>query len=411
MNLASSRPVPSYVFTVCILSFSILVVSTVNYDLADRTGRDIWSMVFSKVAARLRHFSRFTIHRVIDASQPLLALVFFAKPVIWIKLLRVRFLFICGPWCPALNQIKLPLRSPPDSTPAAKLYPRKFASHVVLQRELLDKSITCSFTKMSSSTLVRTHSRMNPSADNINTVPVGDGERCPFGTFTRLTPDQKVACSIHVGFKSPIPHHESLFPPVDGTSLIMNYGIITVRLSDDVFKVDTPTLEPWPLFQCPLSFSIWAFVLLLLLSVLLHLVPGFFILFPFFGFWCVVAKLVRDKKTKELVAVKYIERGKKIDENVQREIINHRALRHPTSYGSRRVILTPTHLAIIMEYAAGGELFNRICNAGRFSEDEARFFFQQADFRSELLSFHGMLYILVFSIPCSACFLPFSIVP
>ncbi|XP_028800920.1 serine/threonine-protein kinase SRK2A-like isoform X2 [Neltuma alba] len=30
-----------------------------------------------------------------------------------------------------------------------------------------------------------------------------------------------------------------------------------------------------------------------------------------------------------------------------------------------------------MEYAAGGELFDRICTAGRFSEDEARYFFQQ----------------------------------
>ncbi|KAJ7957119.1 Protein kinase [Quillaja saponaria] len=30
-----------------------------------------------------------------------------------------------------------------------------------------------------------------------------------------------------------------------------------------------------------------------------------------------------------------------------------------------------------MEYAAGGELFERICSAGRFSEDEARYFFQQ----------------------------------
>ncbi|KAF9624851.1 hypothetical protein IFM89_015405 [Coptis chinensis] len=65
-----------------------------------------------------------------------------------------------------------------------------------------------------------------------------------------------------------------------------------------------------------------------------------------------VARLVRDKKTKELVAVKYIERGKK-------------------------VLITPTHLAIVMEYAAGGELFEKICSAGRFSEDEARFFFQQ----------------------------------
>jgi serine/threonine-protein kinase SRK2 len=41
------------------------------------------------------------------------------------------------------------------------------------------------------------------------------------------------------------------------------------------------------------------------------------------------------------------------------------------------VVLTPTHIAIAMEYAAGGELFERICSAGRFSEDEARYFFQQ----------------------------------
>ncbi|KAI9173832.1 hypothetical protein LWI28_007238 [Acer negundo] len=90
-----------------------------------------------------------------------------------------------------------------------------------------------------------------------------------------------------------------------------------------------------------------------------------------------VARLGRDKKTKELVAVKYIERGKKIDENVQREIINHRSLRHPNIIRFKEVLLTPTHLAIVMEYAAGGELFARICSAGRFSEDEARFFLQQ----------------------------------
>ncbi|KAL3684608.1 hypothetical protein R1sor_002630 [Riccia sorocarpa] len=90
-----------------------------------------------------------------------------------------------------------------------------------------------------------------------------------------------------------------------------------------------------------------------------------------------VARLMRDRKTRELVAVKYIERGEKIDENVQREIINHRSLRHPNIVRFKEVMITPTHLAIVMEYAAGGELFERICNAGRFSEDEARFFFQQ----------------------------------
>ncbi|XP_019704943.1 serine/threonine-protein kinase SAPK2 isoform X1 [Elaeis guineensis] len=90
-----------------------------------------------------------------------------------------------------------------------------------------------------------------------------------------------------------------------------------------------------------------------------------------------VAKLVRDVRTKELYAVKLIERGQKIDEHVQREIMNHRSLRHPNIVRFKEVLLTPTHLAIVMEYAAGGELFERICNAGRFSEDEARFFFQQ----------------------------------
>ncbi|KAI0528580.1 hypothetical protein KFK09_001122 [Dendrobium nobile] len=90
-----------------------------------------------------------------------------------------------------------------------------------------------------------------------------------------------------------------------------------------------------------------------------------------------VARLMRHKETKELVAMKYIPRGKKIDENVAREIINHRSLRHPNIIRFKEVVLTPTDLAIVMEYAAGGELFEQICNAGRFSEDEARYFFQQ----------------------------------
>ncbi|KAM7513935.1 hypothetical protein LguiA_003518 [Lonicera macranthoides] len=90
-----------------------------------------------------------------------------------------------------------------------------------------------------------------------------------------------------------------------------------------------------------------------------------------------VARLMKHKDTKQLVAMKYIERGHKIDENVAREIINHRSLLHPNIIRFKEVILTATHLAIVMEYAAGGELFDRICNAGRFSEAEARYFFQQ----------------------------------
>ncbi|TVU16700.1 hypothetical protein EJB05_40275 [Eragrostis curvula] len=103
-----------------------------------------------------------------------------------------------------------------------------------------------------------------------------------------------------------------------------------------------------------------------------------------------VAKLMRNKETRELVAMKFMERGNRgaddfrehvsyvqIDENVFREIVNHRSLRHPNIIRFKEVVLTPTHLAIVMEYAAGGELFERICEAGRFHEDEARYFFQQ----------------------------------
>ncbi|KAK6940183.1 Protein kinase domain [Dillenia turbinata] len=113
-----------------------------------------------------------------------------------------------------------------------------------------------------------------------------------------------------------------------------------------------------------------------------------------------VAKLARDKLTNELFAIKFIERGPKIDENVKREIMNHRSLKHPNIIRFKEVLLTPTHLAIVMEYAAGGELFERICSAGRFTEDElvplkascgCKVFLSTATIGSQLLSFNGSI--------------------
>lgn len=42
-----------------------------------------------------------------------------------------------------------------------------------------------------------------------------------------------------------------------------------------------------------------------------------------------------------------------------------------------QVFLTDQHLAIVLEYATDGELFDRVKEANRFSEGMARFFFQQ----------------------------------
>ncbi|GAU29277.1 hypothetical protein TSUD_226480 [Trifolium subterraneum] len=85
-----------------------------------------------------------------------------------------------------------------------------------------------------------------------------------------------------------------------------------------------------------------------------------------------VTKLAKNIKTGELVAIKYIQRGNKIDENVEREIINHRSLSHPNIINLKEIFVTPTHLGIVLEYADGGELFNRITSnpKGRISEIE-----------------------------------------
>ena len=74
-----------------------------------------------------------------------------------------------------------------------------------------------------------------------------------------------------------------------------------------------------------------------------------------------------------------------VTEYVQREIINHLHLRHPHVIALRTVFLTPTHLGIAMEHAAGGDLFQLVTRAraaapggrGGLPEADARWYFQQ----------------------------------
>eukprot|EP01023_Acetabularia_acetabulum_P039816 TRINITY_DN383_c0_g1_i1.p1 TRINITY_DN383_c0_g1~~TRINITY_DN383_c0_g1_i1.p1 ORF type:complete len:336 (-),score=47.62 TRINITY_DN383_c0_g1_i1:352-1359(-) len=90
-----------------------------------------------------------------------------------------------------------------------------------------------------------------------------------------------------------------------------------------------------------------------------------------------ITKLMRHIATGEMVAIKLVERGAKIDKNIEREILNLSQLRHPNIIGFKEVFLTPQSLAIAMEFASGGELFERIVRKIRFTENEARYFFQQ----------------------------------
>lgn len=65
-----------------------------------------------------------------------------------------------------------------------------------------------------------------------------------------------------------------------------------------------------------------------------------------------------------------------------------------------QVLLTPTHLAIVMEYAAGGELFARICSAGRFNENEVKEYSSCFEKRVRLCRF---LYAYIYIYICIFC--------
>lgn len=66
-----------------------------------------------------------------------------------------------------------------------------------------------------------------------------------------------------------------------------------------------------------------------------------------------VINLMRHRETGELVAVKQLPRGPKIDKNVYREVINHRKLSHPNVIGFKAVHLDSRYLYILMEYGSG----------------------------------------------------------
>ena len=50
----------------------------------------------------------------------------------------------------------------------------------------------------------------------------------------------------------------------------------------------------------------------------------------------------------------------KMTKNVERELLNHSMLIHPHVVRFEESFLTDKHLAIVMEYAAGGTLFTHV---------------------------------------------------
>ena len=87
--------------------------------------------------------------------------------------------------------------------------------------------------------------------------------------------------------------------------------------------------------------------------------------------------LAEDTQANEKVAIKFLPRGPRINVNVEREILNHKNLLHHHVVQFKGVFLTQHHLAIIMEYAPGGDLMGYIREHRGVPEALARWFFQQ----------------------------------
>lgn len=83
------------------------------------------------------------------------------------------------------------------------------------------------------------------------------------------------------------------------------------------------------------------------------------------------------KYDNEIIAIKFVDAPSNGNKYIQREIENHRKLRHPHVIEFRRMFSLPGKLAIVMEYANGGNLFNYIRSKHRVEESLARWFFQQ----------------------------------
>ncbi|KAI3423319.1 Non-specific serine/threonine protein kinase [Psidium guajava] len=92
-------------------------------------------------------------------------------------------------------------------------------------------------------------------------------------------------------------------------------------------------------------------------------------------------KVATDVESGQGFAVKIIEKGKivhlKITDQIKREIGTLKLLKHPNVVRLREVLASKTKIYMVLEYATGGELFDRIASRGRLPETEGRKLFQQ----------------------------------
>ncbi|KAL1832190.1 CBL-interacting serine/threonine-protein kinase 9-like isoform X1 [Daucus carota subsp. sativus] len=92
-------------------------------------------------------------------------------------------------------------------------------------------------------------------------------------------------------------------------------------------------------------------------------------------------KYGRHVETGRSVAIKIIARDHvlrhKMVDQIKREISTMKLIEHPNVINLVEVMASKTKIFLVLEYVDGGELFDKIAQQGRLSEDEARGYFQQ----------------------------------
>ncbi|KAJ3679218.1 hypothetical protein LUZ60_017229 [Juncus effusus] len=92
-------------------------------------------------------------------------------------------------------------------------------------------------------------------------------------------------------------------------------------------------------------------------------------------------KLALNVETRENVAIKIIDknmvRKKNLNDQVMREISAMKVLHHPNIIRIYEVIATKTKIYLVMEYASGGQLSDKLNYMKKLDERDARKYFQQ----------------------------------
>ncbi|KAJ6320147.1 hypothetical protein OIU76_005631 [Salix suchowensis] len=92
-------------------------------------------------------------------------------------------------------------------------------------------------------------------------------------------------------------------------------------------------------------------------------------------------RVAKNVETGDVVAIKILDRDQvlrhKMVEQLKREISTMKLIKHPNVIKIFEVMASKTKIYIVIEFADGGELFDKIAKHGRLGEDEARRYFQQ----------------------------------